>query len=283
MYGAGAGYFRKILGGGNLDIAEINGERNPLFPEVQPEPIASNLTKLSAVIKDEQADVGLATDGDADRLGIVDEEGTFLTPLDVFALLALYFLDVCNQRGAIVKTVTTTSMLYQLGKLYNVPVFQTPVGFKYVAPKMIDENALIGGEESGGYGFRGHIPERDGILAGIYFLDMMIKMHKSPSELLKYLFSKVGPHCYRRLDLEFPSTKREEIIGHLTDDKHEYIDGTRVEKVDATDGFHFLLADDSWLLIRFSGTEPVLRIYAESSSLARVERLLAEGREIVGI
>ena len=130
----------------------------------------------------------------------------FLTQLQVFALLALYMLEVRGERGAIVKTITTTSMLDRLGEIYNVPVFETRVGFKYVAPIMIRENALIGGEESGGYGFRGHVPERDGILAGLYFLDFMIKTGKTPSELLAYLYSKVGPHFYHRIDIEFPES-----------------------------------------------------------------------------
>ncbi|GAI22441.1 unnamed protein product, partial [marine sediment metagenome] len=198
MYGAGAGYFNMLLGRGAIQLVEINSERNPLFPGIQPEPIAANLAKLSATIKEQKANVGLATDGDADRLGIVDENGEFLTQLQVFALLCLYLLEVRGKRGPIVKTITTTSMLYRLGEIFNVPVYETPVGFKYVAPIMLEKNALIGGEESGGYGFRGHMPERDGILAGLYFLDFMLKTGKTPSQLLDYLYSKVGPHYYQR-------------------------------------------------------------------------------------
>ena len=283
MYGAGAGYFREVLGGGNLDIVEINGERNPLFPEVQPEPIASNLAKLSAVIKDEQADVGLATDGDADRLGIVDEEGAFLTSLDVFALLALYFLDVCNQRGAIVKTVTTTSMLYRLGKLFDVPVYETPVGFKYVAPIMIQRDALIGGEESSGFAFRGHMPDRDGILAGLFFLDLMVKMGRSPSELIKYLYEKVGPHFYSRIDHHFPTTERERVAKRIAEAKPDHFDGKRVARIDTLDGFRITMDDESWLLIRLSGTEPLLRIYAEGGSQEWVLRLIEAGKRLAGI
>ena len=134
MYGAGAGYFKTLLGGGTLKLIEINSERNPLFPGIQPEPIAANLTKLSALVKEQKAGVGLATDGDGDRLGIVDEQGVFLTQPQVFALLCLYLLEVRGERGAIVKTITTTTMLDRLGEIYNVPVYETPVGFKYVAP-----------------------------------------------------------------------------------------------------------------------------------------------------
>ncbi|GAI08913.1 unnamed protein product, partial [marine sediment metagenome] len=173
MYGAGIGYFKTLLGGRAIEVVEINSERNPLFPGIQPEPIAANLAKLSTTVKEQRANVGIATDGDADRIGIIDENGEFLTQLQVFALLALYLLEIRGERGAMVKTITTTSMLYRLGEIYKVPVYETPVGFKYIAPIMMAENALVGGEESGGYGFRGHMPERDGILAGLYFLDLM--------------------------------------------------------------------------------------------------------------
>jgi len=283
MYGAGIGYFQMLLSGGNVNLVEINNERNPLFPGIQPEPIAANLGKLSATVKEGGADVGLATDGDADRIGIVDENGIFLTQLQVFALLCLYLLEVCGERGAIVKTITTTSMLYRLGEMFNVPVYETPVGFKYVAPIMMAENALIGGEESGGYGFRGHIPERDGILAGLYFLDMMIKTGKTPSQLLDYLYAKVGPHYYQRIDVKFAESERQVIIKRIRDNTPQSINGVKVVKADTTDGFRFILADTTWLLIRFSGTEPVLRIYAESNSQSRVEKLLGFGRELAGV
>jgi len=283
MYGAGAGYLKRLLDGGVLEVAEINSERNPLFPGIQPEPIAANLAKLSAVVKEWGADVGLATDGDADRIGIIDEKGVFLTQLQVFALLCLYLLEVRGERGPIIKTITTTSMLYRLGEIFNVPVYETPVGFKYVAPLMLAKNALIGGEESGGYGFRGHIPERDGILAGLYFLDMMIKTGKTPSQLLDYLYAKVGPHYYERLDVEFASGERQRIINRIQGKAPQSIDGVRVVRSDTTDGFRLVLADGTWLLIRFSGTEPVLRIYAESDSLPRVEKLLEFGRHLAGV
>jgi len=283
MYGAGAGYFNMLLGGGAIELVEINNERNPLFPGIQPEPIAANLAKLSATIKEQKADVGLATDGDADRLGIVDENGEFLTQLQVFALLCLYLLEVRGERGPIVKTITTTSMLYRLGEIFNVPVYETPVGFKYVAPIMMAKSALIGGEESGGYGFRNHMPERDGILSGIYFLDLMLKTGKTPSQLIDYLYSKVGPHYYQRIDFTFPEDERQAINKRISDNLPQSIDGVKVIKINTTDGFHLTLADTTWLLIRFSGTEPVLRIYAESDSLTRVERLLELGKGLAGV
>jgi len=242
-----------------------------------------NLTKLSAIVKRQKADVGIATDGDADRIGIIDEKGRFLTQLQVFALLAFYLLEIRGERGAIVKTITTTSMLYRLGEIYKVPVFETPVGFKYVAPIMTRENALVGGEESGGYGFRGHVLERDGILAGLYFLDLMVKTGKTPSELIDHLYARVGPHYYQRRDVEFPEEKRLRIIKRVQESRPEQIDGVKVVEVDTSDGFRFILADTTWLLIRFSGTEPLLRIYAESDSPARVERLLELGKKLAGV
>jgi alpha-D-glucose phosphate-specific phosphoglucomutase len=283
MYGAGSGYFRSLLSGGKIHIDEINGERNPAFPGIQPEPIAVNLSNLSAAIKRRKANAGIATDGDADRVGLVDENGVFLNQLQVYALLVLYLLEVRGERGAIVKTITTTSMLDQLGKIFNVPVFETRVGFKYVAPIMLRENAMIGGEESGGYGFRGHIPERDGILAGLYFLDFMVRTGKTPSQLLQYLYSKVGEHYYNRHDIEFPENRRQEIIARVTDCLPDDIGGVKVARRDTSDGYRYILADGSWLLIRFSGTEPLLRIYAESDSTNRVQELLYSGQKIAGV
>ena len=283
MFGAGIGYFKRVLQGGQTEVIEINGERNPIFPGIQPEPIARHLTKLSATIRHNGSAVGLATDGDADRIGVVDEKGNPMTPLQIFALLALYLFEVRGERGPIVKTVTTTTMLDKLGKIYNVPVYETKVGFKYVAPVMMAENALIGGEESSGFGFRGHIPERDGILAGLYLLDLMNKLNKSPSQLIELLYSKVGPHHYNRVDLEFPPADRENIIGRIAGKTPSQIGGTKVIKVNTADGFHLSLADGSWLLIRFSGTEPILRIYAEAGSLDRANSLIAEGKKLLGV
>jgi alpha-D-glucose phosphate-specific phosphoglucomutase len=283
MFGAGSGCFKKVLQGGKTKVIEINGERNPIFPGIQPEPIARHLTKLSATIRQNGAAVGLATDGDADRIGVVDEKGNPLTPLQIFALLALYLFEVRGERGPIVKTVTTTSMLDKLGKIYNVPVYETKVGFKYVAPIMMAENALIGGEESSGFGFRGHIPERDGILAGLYLLDLMNKLNKTPSQLIEHLYSKVGPHHYNRVDLEFPPADRENIMGRIAGKTPSQIGGTKVIKVNTADGFHLSLEDGSWLLIRFSGTEPILRIYAEAGSLERANSIIAEGKKLLGV
>jgi len=283
MYGAGAGYFKTLLEGGNIKATEINAERNPSFPGIQPEPIAKNLTKLSRLVVEQKADIGLATDGDADRIGVIDEKGEFLNQHQVFALLCLYLLEVRSERGAMIKTLTSTEMISKLGKAFDVPVYETAVGFKYIAPLMVHHNAIIGGEESGGYGFRGHIPERDGILAGLYFLDFMAKTHKTPSQLLEYLYSKVGPHYYERIDSHVGKNKRKEITDKLTSNPPETLAGEKITRLDTTDGFRFFLADESWLLIRFSGTEPLVRLYAEAETLAKVRKLLSEGKRLIGV
>jgi phosphomannomutase len=282
MYGAGHGYLAGALAGGSTTCHEIHSERNPNFPGLHPEPIMPHLAGLAAAVKRHRAAVGLATDGDADRNGIMDEHGNFINQLQVYALLALYLLEVRGERGPLVKTLTTTSMAYKLGELYHVPVIETPVGFKYVAPVMVKENAIFGGEESGGYGYRGHVIERDGILSNLYFLDFMVRTGKTPSQLIDYLYSKVGPHHYKRVDIKFPEAERPVIIERV---KHAppVIDNVRVARLDTTDGFRFILEDTTWLLVRFSGTEPLLRIYTETDSPERADRLLAIGRDIAGV
>jgi len=282
MYGAAAGYLPKILSGGRTEVFEIHGERNPLFPGLlQPEPIARNLGELAQVVREKKADVGIATDGDADRVGIVDEKGEFIPTPHTFALLALYMLEIRGERGALVKTLTSGSMPEKLGEIYGVPVFETPVGFKYVGPIMLRENALIGGEESGGYGIRGHIPERDGILCGLLFLDLMRRTGKRASELISLLFSKVGPHYYDRIDLHMTPERRKELEGKIRRLELQELCGLKVRSADDLDGRRFKFEDGSWLLLRFSGTEPLLRIYAEASSPSLVAKLLEAGRELV--
>lgn len=284
MHGVGAGYFKELLDGGKSHVAEINAEVNPSFPNMkQPEPIALNLGLLSCAVKETGASVGIANDGDADRLGLMDENGNFLNQLQVYALLALYLLEVRGQRGAIVRTITSSGMLDKLGQLYSVPVFEVPVGFKYVAPVMQREDALIGGEESGGYGYRGHVPERDGILSGLFFLDLMAHTGKTPSELLAYLYTKVGAHYYDRRDAVFSATKRAAIIARMEEAAPAALAGITVAKRDTFDGFRFTLSDGSWLLIRFSGTEPLLRIYSEAGSPETVQALLEEGTRLAGV
>jgi alpha-D-glucose phosphate-specific phosphoglucomutase len=283
MWGNGAGWFTTLLEGGKTKVIEIHNTRNPSFPEmIRPEPIRPNIDKgLEATVAN-NADVLLITDGDADRCGIGDEKGEFINQLRVYALLAFYLLETRGERGAIVKTLSTTTMLNKLGKLYDVPVYETGVGFKYVAPKMMETDAMIGGEESGGYAFRGNVPERDGILAGLYFLDFMVRTGKKPTELLKMLFEKVGEHYYDRIDTPFTGDRktREQTI---LDAKPKTIGGLKVTELITVDGFQFKLEDGGWLLIRFSGTEPIMRVYCETMHQDKVKAILQDGLKIAGI
>ena len=283
MWGNGAGWFTRLLGGGKTEIIEIHNQRNPIFPEMKrPEPIPPNIDVGLRKTVELGADVLLVADGDADRLGAGDEKGTFLNQLQVYALLAYYLLEVRGLRGPIVKTLSTTSMLNKLGAMYGVPVYETGVGFKYVAPKMTETDALIGGEESGGYAFRGNVPERDGILAGIYLLDMMVRLNMKPSQLIDLLFQKVGAHYYDRVDRRFTGN-REERQQRIISAKPETIGGLKVTGLDTTDGYKFLLEDGGWMLIRFSGTEPVMRVYTETTQKDRVQAILRDGLRIAGL
>ncbi|MFH1636752.1 MAG: phosphoglucomutase/phosphomannomutase family protein [Chloroflexota bacterium] len=283
MWGNGAGWFTRLLEGGKTEVIEIHNTRNPLFPEMKrPEPIPPNIDVGLQATLDYGADVLLINDGDADRVGLGDEKGCFINQLRAYGLLAYYLLEVRGERGPIVKTLSTTKMLNKLGEIYDVPVYETGVGFKYVAPKMVEVDALIGGEESGGYAFHGHVPERDGILAGLYFLDMMVKLNRKPSELIDLLFSKVGAHYYDRIDTPFEGARQDK-IDRILSANPETIGGLKVTDLITIDGYQFLLEDGGWLLIRFSGTEPIIRVYCETTHEDKVQSILQDGLKIAGI
>ena len=283
MFGAGAGYISALLAGGTTTVEEMNGYRNPAFPGMeQPEPIAHNLTALAQRVRDEGAAVGLALDGDADRLGVMDEKGNFISTLEVFSLLALYLLEVKGQRGDIVKGVTASQMLNKLAQKYGVGVHEMRVGFKYIGPKFSEVNGLIGGEESGGYAFRGHIPERDGILSGLYVLEYLAKTGKTPSQLVEHLFEEVGPHYYQRRDFSFNPQDRERIQQLLRSPDLTELAGMPVRGSDEIDGRR-LFFDNAWLASRFSGTEPLLRIYCEADSSQKVNQLLDAAAQYLGV
>ncbi len=284
MHGAGAGYLRRLLAGGKTRVWEVRSARNPLFPGMHnPEPIPRNLSPLRRAVARHGAQVGLATDGDADRLGVLDSRGRFVNQLQTFALLAYYLLEVRGLRGPIVKSVTTTRMVPRLGELYGVPVHETAVGFKYLGPKMRDTDAIIAGEESGGYAFRGHLPERDGILSALYFLDLMARRGKDPADLVAELFRKVGPHYYDRVDIEMSADERTLVEARLPELKPDIIAGLRVTGIDTKDGLRFKLEDGAWALIRLSGTEPLMRIYTEVPREELVPVVLAQCRELTGV
>ncbi len=282
MYGAGAGLFEQLLGGGSTTVTEIHAERNPAFPGIRaPEPIESNLGTFMAMLAGGGYDIGIANDGDADRLGLVDERGGYVDQLRTFALLINYMLGARGLRGAIVKSVTTTNMAALLAIHYGVPLFETPVGFKHIGPLMMEHDALIGGEESGGYGFRGHLPERDGILAGLYLLDYVARTGKKPSELLAEVFAITGAHYYERLDFDLEPGSNAAVKERLDAAGPTEIAGRPVERVDRIDGWRFFVPE-GWLLFRLSGTEPLLRIYTEVTDERLVKPILEAGKAIAG-
>ncbi len=287
MFGSGYGYVEGLVGGGATTVIELHSERNPFFGGVNPEPIPGNLHEALQTMKSGGYDLCIATDGDADRLGIIDETGRFINQLQVYALLMMYLVETRGWKGPFVKSTNMTSMADELGKLYGVPVYEVPVGFKNVAPKMMETDAVMGGEESGGFGFRGHIPERDGILAGLFFADMIVQAGKPLSTLLGDLEKKVGPHAYARHDIHLQrdtyEQQRLQILKTLSDHQPRTVAGVDVERVRDDDGFKFFLKDGSWVLLRTSGTEPLIRVYSEAADQREVDARLAALEEIVGI
>ena len=286
MWGNGSGHLTRLIGGGRTQVIEIHAERNPLFPEMErPEPISPNVDAGLAKAREIGADVVCIMDGDADRCGLGDEKGRFVNQLRVYGLLAMYLLDIRGERGPIIKTLSTTSMLEKLGKRFDVPVINTGVGFKYVAPAMMKHDGLIGGEESGGFAFRGHVPERDGILANLYLLDMMCRTGKKPSELLHRLFTLVGgPHYYDRIDTRLRDDEMKEAArARLDGPAPETLGGLKVTGKDTTDGYKFGLEDGGWLLVRFSGTEPLIRVYGETMHADKMQAILADGMKAAGL
>lgn len=284
MWGNGAGWFARLIGGGKTTVYEVHSDRNPSFPFMtRPEPIPPNVDHGLAFVPQVGADVAIINDGDADRLGVGDENGRFIDQLRVYGLLGYYFLELRGERGPIVKTISTTKMLNKLGNLYGVPVYETGVGFKYIAPKMVEVDAMIGGEESGGYAFRQHVPERDGLLAGLFLIDMMVRTGKKPSQLLETLFEKVGGHYYDRIDSTFAAERKPEILANVAAARPSSIAGLKVTDIVTIDGHQFIMEDGGWLLVRFSGTEPVIRVYCETTHEARVPDILQDGLRIAGL
>jgi alpha-D-glucose phosphate-specific phosphoglucomutase len=284
MYGSGRGCFREFLSRTRTHIREIRGEMNPGFGGIHPEPIANYLTALVAAVQSDQADLGLATDGDADRIGAVDALGNFVDPHHIFALALRHLVEKRSWAGAVVKTVSTTMMIDRLAAKYNLKLHETPVGFNHIADLMLTEDVLIGGEESGGLSIKQHIPEGDGILMGLLLLEIMAEADAPLHELVANLQATVGPACYTRRDLRLrhPVAKHE-MVQRLTDSAPAHLNGQTVRQVDTRDGVKYRLADDSWLLIRPSGTEPVLRVYGEAPDQKGVDALIQAGRELAGL
>jgi len=284
MFGSGRGQIKGILQGTGCEVFEVRGEMNPGFGGIHPEPIARYLGALTSAIAAGHGQFGLATDGDADRIGAMDGRGRFIDPHRIIALALKYLVEHRGYKGKVVKTVSTTQMINRLCKKYGLEVIETPVGFNYIADWMLTDDVLIGGEESGGISFKGHIPEGDGILMGLLLLEIVAVMKKPLEELVDSLLAEVGPSHYTRLDmrLSHPIAKPE-MVNRLQAEAPGSIGGKKVESISALDGVKYILEDDSWLLIRPSGTEPVLRAYAEARQPEMVDALLSFGRSVAGL
>ena len=284
MHGAGAGVLPRVLAGGSTEVVEIRDEPNPAFPGMgQPEPVEANLSQLVDAVREHGADVGLALDGDADRLGVVDENGVYMSTLEVFSLIADHLMGRKQVSGGVACTITMSSMIDRLGEKHGAPIYRTPVGFKYVGPAMVDNDCAAGGEESGGYAFRGHIPERDGPLSGLMFLEAMIQSGNTPSQLLYELHRIAGPHMFRRIDLEFDAQRSTEIRDALANAQPDSLGGLRVESEDRRDGVKYHLTGGAWAAARLSGTEPLVRLYAEAPDETALNVILADLRVLLGV
>lgn len=284
MWGSGRGAFREVLSRTRTRVTNIRSELNPGFGGIHPEPIARFLEELVATVKNRHAHIGLATDGDADRIGAVDALGNFIDPHHIMALSLRYLYEKRGWRGAVVKTVSSTLMLNRLAKKYNLPLHETPVGFDGIAELMMTDNVLIGGEESGGISIKGHVPEGDGVLMGLLLLEVLADAGVPLHELITDLHKIIGPTYYERTDIKLSRpVPKKEMVERLANSAPASINGERIVSTQTNDGIKFLLADDSWLLIRPSGTEPVLRVYSEGADKAAVKNILEAGHAMVSI
>ncbi len=278
MYGAGQGVVTELLG--KARVVELGHDTNPGMYGQAPEPIERNLGRLLEAVVDENCALGLATDGDADRIGLVDEEGQFVDSHKILALLVKYLHEEKGLRGDLVKTFSTTDMLDRMGEAYGLTVHTTPIGFKYVGPMMLEKDVLVGGEESGGIGVKGHIPERDGLFIGLTVAEMMVKRERTLSGLVRELMDEFGPHYQSRDDLHTTPARKEAVLQQLRGEGLSEIDGQPVTGTETLDGFKFRVAG-GWLMFRPSGTEPVLRVYAEAESQEAADALVRWGVDFV--
>ncbi len=282
MYGSGRGVIKSFLQGTGCEVAEIRGEMNPGFGSIHPEPIAKNLGALSSAVSSGMGNFGLVTDGDADRIGAMDERSNFVDPHKIMALTLRYLVEKRGwKQGLVVRTVSTTRMIDRLAKRYGLPLIETPVGFNHIADYMMKEKVLIGGEESGGISFLGHIPEGDGILMGLMVIEMVACYGVPLYDLVQDLLKEVGPAFYERTDLRLRHpVSKSAMTQKLTNEAPAQIGGESIREILTIDGVKYLMSDDSWLLIRPSGTEPVLRVYAEGRTPEMVKALLGYGEQV---
>jgi phosphomannomutase len=292
LWGAGAGWLSRLLGGGRIRITELHQERNPYFGGVNPEPIRPNVDESLGILAGGGYDMGLLLDGDADRAGAADERGNFIHQLEVTGLLMYYLAEHLGKRDPVVISVNNTSMAARLGDHYGIKTYESPVGYKYIGPKMIETGAMMGAEESGGYGFGMHLPERDGVYADLLLLDLFLRERARGvwpvSKVVARLHEIAGPSFYRRIDVHvdragYAETKRRLLV-ELGDSPPPALAGqpvVRTDRLATNDGYKFFTGDGSWLLIRTSGTEPLVRVYTEATSADRREAMVAAGEKLV--
>ena len=292
LYGVGSGWIPRLLRGGRIQIDEIHQERNPYFGGLNPEPIRPNVDEALRLIAEGDYDLGLLLDGDADRAGAADEKGIFIHQLQVTGLLMYYLAEHRGWRDPVVVSVNNTSMAARLGRRYDIATHETPVGFKFIGPKMIETGAMMGAEESGGFGFGMHLPERDGIYADLLLLDLFLREKAAGrwpvSQAIAHFHEIAGPSFYRRIDVhvdrvEYPETKRRLLVDLAAAGPSELAGEpvARTVGLDTKDGYKFFLADGSWLLIRTSGTEPLVRVYTEATSAEARDAMVDAGERLV--
>ncbi len=281
MFGVGESLIKRFLSLSPSRIITIHPRYNPGFGGLNPEPIEKNLEDLKRKVKEEGADLGIASDGDADRVGIVDSEGKYLTPHQVFSLLLLYLIEERRMKGGIAKTVSLGYQPERIARKFNLPLEETAVGFKFICEKMLKGGILFGGEESGGYGFREHLPERDGILSALFLIDLIWRKSKPLSKILKGMEEKFGKSFFERVDFENIEIDKEEMVKKFSSFPPSSLGDIPLRKVETIDGVKFIMKDDSWLLIRPSGTEPKVRVYAEAPEKNQLHKIIEQGKEVV--
>jgi len=277
LFGVGAGCFEQLLAGTSCKVTTLNARHDVLFGGINPEPIEKNYALTAAYLKKHPHDICLVTDGDADRVGGMDGRGAYLSTHQLICLLLHHFIVNRKGKGRVVKALTTTSMVDKICADHGFELTETGVGFKYIAAEMIKGDVLLGAEESGGIGFQGHIPERDGIAAGLMLLELLATERISVNKMIAALDKKYGPHKYGRIDTHFPLEKRGVLMEFLKQNPPAKLLRSPLKEVKSYDGVKFVSEDSSWLMLRGSGTEPILRIYAEGRSEADARKLLGQG------
>jgi phosphomannomutase len=281
LFGVGAGVFETLLSKTSCTVTTLNGKHDVLFGGLCPEPLPKNYALGGAQLRHHPHDICLVTDGDADRLGAMDGRGVPMTNQQVIALLLHHLVRHRGGRGVVTKTFNTTAMVDKMCAAWNLPLTEVAIGFRFIAPELMKPGALFGAEESGSVGFASHLPERDGLAAGLFLLEMLAMEKVSVNQIYARLEKEFGPHRYGRFDAQYPLEQRAALMEFLKASPPDKLLRSPLAKVDARDGVKFVAEDSTWLMLRGSGTEPVLRIYAEAKSDAGVQKLLRLGRSLL--